>query len=1569
MNPEKDPPTPREELEARLTALLLGELPPEEAAALQARMAAEPDLATLHARLRKAMELLREATALPEPAAPTTPVQLSSERRERLLAHFQRKPAPPLASTPAPGLQRTAEKPARNWSWVVPLGVAAALVALFGALAMPTFSNVGPSAARVAAAHALFLRRLEEERKQPADLQSGTPDSHEPRSRFVTASPPAPLQEELAESRAKNDEDAPTAKDSGSTLRAPAAYSGKPVAGKIILSSSRSLEKAIPPAGGLAADAASAPGAALPASNLGESTAGAQFGAVLEDQKQPFNYDLGKGTVVLNGANTDTDGTTLNNGTLTFHASTFGGTIRGNLSDTAAAGSGGVTRGDGNSISASGTGNWTLNGINTYTGGTTVDAGSLALSGTSTFGGNGSAEAPGRDTIYLGRKGSTTHEDIAALNQAVGTLNGGSNTYTGTTTLFAGTQSVGATSSVTGSGGLAKSGAGTVTFGSSSSNTSSGTGTPGAVIDGLPVLNAGSGTVSPNAQLNFATDSASTATLVPAPRLTIAGGITEPSSETTASRSTSMLKSVTLVADRDEAEKAISYPSQNQAGVEGAQTRIAGNARTDDKAIRREFAFQPAEVPDPKILEPVEKDRREAPVTSVPGLAMLSTPAAGSAGAPTIDSTTPLALTDSQPLPGALPLRPAIQAPNASAPASPTAPAASPTLGNTRSRERRGAAALNDAGSDAHAPAPATAVPPPPPARAVDAIAPTKMARLQEQTKSLGKDSLADLPVATPSPSPTADSKGFAPKKEDRLYSSVDELLDGAHVNTPQKNLPAQSELQPQIADVPDSAAAAANKPTDATRLKVPNFKDVLFGDGTQGTSPVRKFKDAALAGNESTLAEGHQAANATADEIEKQLVEETQALAAQMHLAKAKGGEIGVPDAIKNQRQRVAEAAARAMQIRARDGIVDPDPDRDNSNLGHTAQLMVDVHQQRAEEEIRVVELERQLALIKNLRPAELQDALKTLGVEDAVVAKNLPLLQDAEAEKARLSNEGVGANNPRIKALEAKTAKYSKILNDQLGMIRNADEKKLQFEKDKLSHLQQMAADARAKGPGETEKLTEYVQAKNDYLRAQKVLEGLEAYYAAQKAKEPAKAEPKRDAAEKPAAPPPAIPQPEIQTRENAFSTFSLNVSDVSFKLAAASLEQGRMPDVSTVRSEEFINAFDYRDPEPAPSAPLAFAAERARYPFAQNRDLLRFSVKTAATGRQPGRPLNIVLLLDKSGSMERADRVNILREALRVLAAQLQPQDQLSIVTFARTPRLWADGVAGDKAGELIARVSEITPEGGTNLEAALDLGYETALRHYAVTSINRVVLFTDGAANLGDVNPDALTKKVEAKRRQGVALDCFGIGWEGYNDDLLEQLTRNADGRYGFINTPEEAAANFATQLAGALQVAASDVKVQVEFNPRRVTAYRQIGYAKHQLTKEQFRDNSVNAAQIGAAESGNALYVIAVDPQGDGDLATVRVRYRMPGTSDYREHEWVVSFTGNVPPLEQASPALRLAGTAAAFSEMLAASPYAAEVTSDRLLGLLEGVPAIYGADPRPQKLEWMIRTVKSVSGR
>jgi Mg-chelatase subunit ChlD len=452
------------------------------------------------------------------------------------------------------------------------------------------------------------------------------------------------------------------------------------------------------------------------------------------------------------------------------------------------------------------------------------------------------------------------------------------------------------------------------------------------------------------------------------------------------------------------------------------------------------------------------------------------------------------------------------------------------------------------------------------------------------------------------------------------------------------------------------------------------------------------------------------------------------------------------------------------------------------------------------------------------------------------------------------------------------------------------------------------------------------------------------------------------------KPKAPSP-VPQPEVLVGENAFSTFSLNVSDVSFRLATESLEQGQMPDASSIRAEEFINAFDYRDPAPTSGSPLAFAWDRARSPFEHNRDFLRLSVQTASAGRSASQPLNLVVLLDNSGSMERADRVAIRREALRVLATQLRPQDRLSVVTFARTARLQADGVSGAQAAAVFGQVEGVTPEGGTNLEEAMGVAYATAQRHFLANGVNRVVLLTDGAANLGNVDPESLKRAVESSRRQGVALDCFGIGWEGLNDDLLETLSRNGDGRYGFLNSPEEAASGFAQQLAGALQVAASDVKVQVEFNPKRVTTYRQIGYAKHQLTKEQFRDNTVDAAEIGAAEAGNALYTMEVNPQGEGPIATVRVRFKVPGTQDYREHAWEVPFNGAAPALEQAKPAMRLAAAAAGFAEWLSDSPFAAEVSPTALRRVLVGVPEFFGANSRTKQLTDAVAAAGRLTGK
>ncbi len=441
-----------------------------------------------------------------------------------------------------------------------------------------------------------------------------------------------------------------------------------------------------------------------------------------------------------------------------------------------------------------------------------------------------------------------------------------------------------------------------------------------------------------------------------------------------------------------------------------------------------------------------------------------------------------------------------------------------------------------------------------------------------------------------------------------------------------------------------------------------------------------------------------------------------------------------------------------------------------------------------------------------------------------------------------------------------------------------------------------------------------------------------------------------------------------PETPTGGNAFSTFSLNVSDVSFRLAEAALNNGRLSERSTVRAEEFINAMNYHDPAPGSGERLSFAWEQARDPFAHNRDLIRFSVQTGAIGRSKEKPLNLVVLLDRSGSMERPDRVAIVREALGALARKLTPNDRLSLAAFARTPRLVIDGAPGGDPEGLLKRVDSLTPQGGTNLEAALDLGYEIAARHFRRDGVNRVILLTDGAANLGDINPARLKQKAEAQRKRGVALDCFGVGWDGYNDALLEELSRNADGRYGFLNDPAQASADFAGQLAGALRVAARDVKTQVEFNPARVKAWRQIGYEKRQLKKEDFRNNAVDAAEIGAAETGTAVYSLQIDPAGVGPIGVARVRFQNPDTGRYEERSWTLFHRPQAPSLVESSPAMRLAGCAAKFAGWLGGNPWERGVSLTELRKTLAGTESVFANDPAPARLLSMIARAEMIGG-
>ena len=441
-------------------------------------------------------------------------------------------------------------------------------------------------------------------------------------------------------------------------------------------------------------------------------------------------------------------------------------------------------------------------------------------------------------------------------------------------------------------------------------------------------------------------------------------------------------------------------------------------------------------------------------------------------------------------------------------------------------------------------------------------------------------------------------------------------------------------------------------------------------------------------------------------------------------------------------------------------------------------------------------------------------------------------------------------------------------------------------------------------------------------------------------------------------------AVQKQEVSASDNAYSTFSMHVSDASFKLAAAAMERGEVPAAESVRPEEFYNAFDYGDPAPTANEPVACAVEQCAHPAFPQRNLLRIAVRTGAEGRAQSVPLNLTLLLDNSGSMEREDRARGLSQAVAGLSSLLKEGDTVTVAGFSRQPRLLADRIDGKDGVTLNGLVDQTPAEGGTNLEEALKLGGDLAKRQFKEGAQNRVVLFTDGAANLGDADPESLNRKVEQLRNEGIAFDAAGFGADGLNDRLLERLTRNGNGRYYIVDDENDADEGFAKQLAGAFRPAAENVKVQVVFNPSRVGNYKLIGFEEHRLKKEDFRNDSVDAAEMASEEAGVALYQFEILPEGQGEVGEVSVRFRDTSSGEMVERTWPIPYDPQASSFDQAKPGLQLAGIAAFVAEKLRGAPLAEAVDYSQLRGVMGRVKAEYSGNQRVIQLEKMMRDLK-----
>jgi Ca-activated chloride channel family protein len=323
-----------------------------------------------------------------------------------------------------------------------------------------------------------------------------------------------------------------------------------------------------------------------------------------------------------------------------------------------------------------------------------------------------------------------------------------------------------------------------------------------------------------------------------------------------------------------------------------------------------------------------------------------------------------------------------------------------------------------------------------------------------------------------------------------------------------------------------------------------------------------------------------------------------------------------------------------------------------------------------------------------------------------------------------------------------------------------------------------------------------------------------------------------------------------------------------------------------------------------------------------------MLRIGIQGYDVPDSERKDANLVFVIDVSGSMDMDNRLGLVKRSLELLVEQLRRTDTVAIVVYGTDARLVLDPTPGSDKGTILRAINRLQPEGVTNAEAGIRLGYRTAMRAYIQGGINRVILCSDGVANMGKTESDAILDEVRGYVEEGVTLAAFGFGIDNYNDTLMEQLADNGDGFYAYIDDLDEARRLFVDKLTSTLQTIALDAKVQVEFNPEVVMRYRLVGFENRAIADEDFRDNKVDAGEIGAGHSVTALYEIKLQPEAYGRIATVYLRWQDPDTRQVVELSREFTTEEMAYRFEDASPYFQRAVVVAEFAEILKESYWA-----------------------------------------
>ncbi|MBN1444344.1 MAG: von Willebrand factor type A domain-containing protein, partial [Planctomycetes bacterium] len=417
-----------------------------------------------------------------------------------------------------------------------------------------------------------------------------------------------------------------------------------------------------------------------------------------------------------------------------------------------------------------------------------------------------------------------------------------------------------------------------------------------------------------------------------------------------------------------------------------------------------------------------------------------------------------------------------------------------------------------------------------------------------------------------------------------------------------------------------------------------------------------------------------------------------------------------------------------------------------------------------------------------------------------------------------------------------------------------------------------------------------------------------------------------------------------PFVEASVDNLSTFGVDVDTASYTLMRSYLfERGVLPPPEAIRTEEFVNYFPAKYDPPADGKDFAVHTDLAPSIFAHEPEyrLLRVGIKGREVARAERKACGLVFVVDTSGSMRQESRLELVKEALRLLVAELDEGDTIGIVAFSREARKVLDPVPASEKERILDAIATLQPQQNTNVDAGLQMGFAMAAEHRIAGGSNRVILLSDGVANTGVTDIQQMIERIQRLRGEGIYLTCVGVGMGNHHDERLEQLADRGNGQCVYVDRIEEARKVFVENLTGTLETIARDVKIQVDFDPEKVIRYRLLGYENRDIADHLFRDNKVDAGEVGAGHEVTALYELKLRPDSEGTVATVRLRYLTVDHGEAVELEHTVDAASAIGEFDKAPVRLRLAACVAELAEVLRDSYWARDGQLDRVAALTE----------------------------